>query len=218
MQKLENWDFNAPINDEKISLINRQKSALMLDIVWIDYEAKLAEFVNIKSRPGRDVINTAALDECDCSDFRFAGKHLRKTLQPCMHIYRLAFELELLIPKHFSKVRYVPLTEEQKKENKRVRRAAMEKLWGIPKDPTQWGAWNSLVHVEKAQQIRVERALSIRDNEPHTIEKNGEHWVIHDYGVSFDGCDCDDFRYRKLPCKHMYTAALSFGINLELVD
>lgn len=218
MQKLENWDFNAPINDERVGLINRQKSALKLDIVWIDYETKLAEFVNSKSRPDRDVTNTAALDECDCSDFRFSGKHRLKTLRPCMHIYRLAFELELLEPKHFSAAHYVPLTEEEKSENKRKRIAALQKLLDIPRDLSQWGSWSNLVHVEKVQQIRIERALNIRDNEPHTIEKNGNNWIIHDYGVSLEGCDCMDFMVRRLPCKHIYTAALSFGINLQLID
>lgn len=217
MQKLESWDFNDSINDEKLGLVNRQKSALMLDIVWIDYETKLAEFTNAKSRPGRDVTNTAAIDDCDCSDFRFAGKHLRKKLQPCMHIYRLAFELELLVPKHFSSARYVPLTPEQKAENKRMRLAALQKLWDMPRDPSQWGSWSSSVHAEEVQQIRIERALSIRDNEPHTIEKNGENWIVHDYGLSLEGCDCMDFMERRLPCKHIYTAALVSGIELELL-
>lgn len=218
MQKLENWNFNSPINDQKIGLINRQKSALMLDIVWIDYETNTAEFENDRPKPGKDKTNTASLQECDCIDFRFVGKHLRKTLQPCMHIYRLAFELEILVPKHFSSSSYIPLTEEQKLENKKVRFAAMQKLWNIPRDPTQWGSWNRLLHTEIVQQLRIMRALTIRDDEPHTIEKNGEYWIIHDYGVSLEGCDCDDFRARKLPCKHMYTAALSSGINLEIVD
>lgn len=218
MQKLEDWDFKDPINEEKIGLINRQKSALMLDIVWIDYDTKIAEFANKKPKPGKDKTNTASPNECDCIDFKFTGKNLRKTLQPCMHIYRLAFELELLEPKHFSSARYVPLTEEEKEKNRLDRLAAMKRLQALPKDPEEWGAWSRLLHVDTTQQQRILRALDIKDNEPHTIEKNGEYWVVHDYGVSFEGCDCDDFRYRNLPCKHMYTAALASGINLEIVD
>ena len=104
-----------------------------------------------------------------------------------MHIYRLAFELELLEPKHFSSSRYVPLTEEQKAENKRQRLAALQKLWDMPRDPNQWGSWSSSVHTEEVQQIRIERAMAIRENEPHTIEKNGENWIVHDYGLSLEG-------------------------------
>ena len=94
----------------------------------------------------------------------------------------------------------------------------MKRLKGIPKDSNEWGSWNRSLHTEVVQQQRVMRALNIRDDEPHTIIENGDNWIIHDYGVSLDGCDCDDFRYRNLPCKHMYTAALSSGINLEIVD
>lgn len=218
MQKLENWDFNDATNDDKVGLINRQKSALILELVWIDYEEKTAEFLNQKPKPGKDRTNTASLHECDCIDFKFVGKGLRKTLQPCMHIYRLAFELEVMVPKHFSTTRYLPLTEEQKEENKRVRQAAIKRLQAIPKDPEEWGTWSRLLHTDFEQQRRIMRALNIKDDEPHTVIKNGDNWIIHDYGVNFDGCDCADFQYRNLPCKHMYTAALASGINLEIVD
>jgi hypothetical protein len=91
MGKLANWDFG----DEKINSgtqqVNRQKSALNIEVIEIDKEGNTGVFSDKKNG-----IVTATLSECECKDFNFIGNSPRKSFFPCMHIYRLAMELSLM--------------------------------------------------------------------------------------------------------------------------
>jgi hypothetical protein len=45
----------------------------------------------------------------------------------------------------------------------------------------------------------------------HSVEGG---WNIHGYGVTLEACECMDFVDRRLPCKHIYAAALASNIAL----
>lgn len=216
-KRLANWDYSDPINNVKSTLINFQKSALGLEVVNLDEVEKIGEFANdTRKSKNRDVTNTATLHNCDCKTF----VSRKNVIVPCMHIYRLAMELGILVPTHFksTKSQYIRLTEEEKAKRRALRRKELIKLRSMPKEKDQWGSWNRSLHLEKPQQERILRAFEIRDTEPETIRKNGSYWIIHDYGCSYEGCECDDFNYRQLPCKHMYTAAFVSQENVTILE
>jgi hypothetical protein len=92
---LTHWDFSDEAANPTTQQINRQKSARNLDILQFDPSEPRAVFFD----PKRGNRQTATLGQCDCSDFNLAGSSPRKTFKPCMHIYRLAIELDLIEPK-----------------------------------------------------------------------------------------------------------------------
>lgn len=71
---LKNWEFNDEKLNSGILQINRQKSALGLDVISIDEQNKTGEFLD--KRNGN--IKTS-LTECECNGFNFSGKSKRKT-------------------------------------------------------------------------------------------------------------------------------------------
>jgi hypothetical protein len=83
---LDSWDFKDPGANGSISQVNRQKSARNLIVVEIDRASQTGTFLDRSKK----ATNTASLHQCDCRDFSFAGNSQRKSLRPCMHIYRLA--------------------------------------------------------------------------------------------------------------------------------
>ena len=161
--------------------------------------------------PKKDTRNTASLTRCDCKDFNFSGNSPRKSFKPCMHIYRLAMELGLLEMKYEdSKTKDTKNAQQKKSETLR--------LQNLNKDLSNWGAWNSLVHESGIQKNRQYRGYIIIADEFYNMEKFENGWVIHDYYVTLETCECGDFISRSLPCKHIYAVALASGVALPLTQ
>ena len=83
---------------------------------------------------------------------------------------------------------------------------------------TDWWNWDHPIHNTHEQLERLNRARSA-DVTPAFIDKDsksgefvgaGENY----YEVALDNCQCEDFKHRNLPCKHMYRLAL----ELDLLD
>lgn len=189
-----NWDFKNKEINSKNYLINRQKSALNLEIIEIDKQNKIATFYDKKN--GKIKSN---IEECECYDFNYVGNSPRKNFIPCMHIYRLAIEVGLMEAKYFDK---------KALEDDSI-------LRNLPKDTSQWGKWDSRIHMPTSQKNRQYRAYDIfNDNQDVNFEeKTG---TINDYKTSLSTCTCPDFKNRQLPCKHIYCLALLLKISLKL--
>ena len=167
--------------------INRQKSARNLVILEFNPSEPRAVFFD----PRRDNTHVATLSQCDCNDFT----RLRVP-KPCMHIYRLAIELGLIEAKYLDR-----------------KAREIQRLQQLPRDPRQWGCWAAEVHAAGIQLIRQHKALFIYEVE-RSVCKTANGWLIHDYSVTLNLCECPDFSDRRLPCKHIYAAALASNISL----
>lgn len=194
--KLNQWDFSDQELNTKLQQVNRQKSALNLKIIDFDKDAGTGVFWDKKNGEIK-----ATLEECGCKDFNFAGRSPRKKFAPCMHIYRLAFEMEILKPVFFD-------------SRESARRAEIKLLQEKRKDPSQWGEWKFTIHFYNIQRKRQVRAYDM-ENEHHKINKQQKNGMIHGYNTTLNTCTCPDFKERKLPCKHIYCLALLLGIPLE---
>lgn len=129
MGKLEAWDFTDIAKNSTTQLINRQKSALNVEIRNIDASNRSGIFFDLNN----GTVQTS-LDECECFDFNYIGSSPRKKFQPCKHIYRLAIELGFLEARHIaSKSRLSSLSPEER------RKEEVDKLRSLPKDGEQWG-------------------------------------------------------------------------------
>lgn len=202
---LGTWDFKDPLINSTTPQINRQKSARNLMIVSIDKKNATAVFWDVKKGTG----NTATLATCDCKDFSFSGNVPRKTFKPCMHIYRLAMELGLLDAKY----------EDHRAKEARFsqqKQVETERLQALNRDLGLWGEWNRLVHESGIQKDRQYRAYFILNDNADEVRKVQNGWMIHEYYVTLESCECNDFISRLLPCKHIYAAALMSGITLPL--
>jgi len=189
---LTNWDFKNEAENSSTQQINRQKSARNLEILQFDPSEPRAVFYDRK----RDAKQTATLADCDCNDFNLSGSSPRKSFKPCMHIYRLAIELGLIEAKYLDqRARFALASTLSREETAR--------LQGFTPDPAQWGGWAREIHASGIQRNRQYRAYSIGDSE-------------RGYSVSLAACDCMDFLERRLPCKHIYAAALASKISLPL--
>jgi hypothetical protein len=200
---LTNWNFKDQAANSTVPQVNRQKSARNLEILAFDPSEPRAVFFD----PKRNARNTATLSQCDCTDFRFIGKTPRHDYKPCMHIYRLAIELGLIEAKYLDHhARFASVTMLSHEETLR--------LQSLAADTTQWGGWRQETHLSGVQKNRQYRAYLIVNEEPPGIQKNERGWTIHGYTVSLDRCGCMDFSERKLPCKHIYAAAITAAIEL----
>ena len=204
---LTNWNFRDEPANSTIMQINRQKSARNLEILQLDPLNPRAVFFD----PERGEKHTATLTECDCRDFNLAGTNPRKTFKPCMHIYRVAIELGLIEAKYLDhRARFAAVGALKQEETDRMQR--------LPHDPAQWGGWASEIHASGIQRNRQYRAYSIvHDEQAATCQVQGA-WAIHGYSVALDRCDCADFLERRLPCKHVYAAALASEISLPFTE
>ena len=202
---LKDWNFSDTAANSTIPQINRQKSARNLEVIAIDPRNQVATFLDQKKKQK----NTASLSQCDCHDFGFAGTNPRKSFKPCMHIYRLAIELGLLEAKYEdSDARRAAVVEEKRFET--------DRLQDLDADRTQWGGWNSAIHESGIQKNRQYRAYMMLDEEEDSVRRLRESSTIHDYAVTLSACECGDYRDRRLPCKHIYAAALANGIGLPV--
>ncbi len=200
---LANWDFKDDAANSTTQQINRQKSARNLEILQFDPSGPRAVFFD----PKRNNEQTATLSRCDCNDFNLSGSSQRKTFKPCMHIYRLAIELGLIEAKYLdSRLRSVPAGVSSPEEILRFQQ--------LPRDKSQWGSWACQIHTCGDQRNRQHRAYSIIHDEQDAIREIDGGWIIHGYSVTLQTCECVDFVDRRLPCKHIYAAALASKIIL----
>jgi hypothetical protein len=200
---LDHWNFKDLAPNTSLQQINRQKSARNLQVIQFDPSGPCAIFLDVK----RGSRNTASLTPCDCPDFNMSGPSPRKVFKPCMHIYRLAIELGLIDPIYSPADAQFALAPGQALEE-------TQRLQRLVSDASQWGLWQTAVHASAVQKSRQYRAYTIKCLEPDSIRNVGGGWLIHDHLVSLSSCDCMDFRDRKLPCKHIYAAALLSGFVL----
>ncbi len=207
--QLGNWNFADVAGNSLPSLINRQKSATYLIVLALDRNAQTGVFLDREKK----VQSQASLHDCSCRDFRFVGKTERKTLQPCMHIYRLAMELGLLEPVYLDHHQREALRAKGVAE---LKRCEDERLHSLGRDPAQWGGWPAAVHASGLQRNRQYRAYFIHEDEGASVHPEGGGWVIHGYDASLEQCSCADFLSRRRPCKHVYAVALVSGIDLHL--
>jgi len=204
---LGTWDFEDPLINSTTPQINRQKSARNLTIITIDMQNATGAFWDVKKGTG----NNATLARCDCKDFNFSGNAPRKTFKPCMHIYRLAMELGLLEAKYEDHRAKEAIIVQQKQ-------AETERLQALKPDLGFWGGWDRLVHEAGIQKNRQYRGYFIMHDEADEVKKVGNGWLIHEYYVTLEACECLDFITRLLPCKHIYAVALMCGITLPLTQ
>lgn len=202
---LQDWDFTDKELNSTTPQVNRQKSAQNLEVIEMDAETSIGVFFD----PKRNVTSTATLRQCDCHDFNFSGNSRRKTFKPCMHICRLAMELDLM------EAKYLDHASRRAQVGHR-KRVETERLQQLGADPNEWGHWHKAIHNSGLQKNRQFRAYMIKYEEPGAITSDGGSWVIHEYQVSLENCQCPDFLERRLPCKHIYTAAFEVGVTLPL--
>jgi hypothetical protein len=191
------WDFQDETANSTINQINRQKSARNLIIRDFDASVPHAVFFD----PKRDNTHRATLTQCECYDFTRL-----KVPRPCMHIYRLAIELGLLEAKYLDRRALSSVTAGLSREE-------TNRLQQLPTDPKEWGNWASEIHASGIQRNRQYRGYSIHHVE-RAVVKAGDGWLIHQYPITLEYCGCADFSERRLPCKHIYAAALASGINV----
>jgi hypothetical protein len=202
---LTNWNFKDEAPNSTTQQINRQKSARNLEVIQFDPSEPRAVFFD----PKRGTKHTATLSECDCPDFNLAGTNPRKVFKPCMHIYRLAIELGLIEAKYLDhQGRYAAAGISSHEETLRLQQ--------LPFDTANWGGWASEIHKSGIQRNRQYRGYAIIHDEQDAISQLEVGWAIHGYNVTLDRCECMDFSDRKLPCKHIYAAALASKIILPL--
>lgn len=95
-----------------------------------------------------------------------------------------------------------------------------------------WLDWDEIVHDSPEQQARQQQAAG-KENKPCAITMNVKTWPKIDdntvvlssattYSAHFEDsgntihttlkkCDCEDFKRRHLPCRHMYRLAMEIG-------
>ena len=200
---LINWNFQDEVANSNTQQINRQKSARNLDILEFDPSEPRAVFFD----PKRNAKNTATLSACDCNDFNLAGASPRKSFKPCMHIYRLAIEMGIVEAKYSDhRARFALAAKSSRDETGRLQSLAL--------DASQWGNWSAAIHASGIQRNRQYRAYRMYHDEHDMIQVTADGWRIHGYAVALSLCGCMDFLERKLPCKHIYCAALASNIPL----
>jgi hypothetical protein len=200
---LKDWNFSDEAANSTLPQVNRQKSARNLDVLQFDASEPCAVFFD-QQRKER---HTTTLTKCDCKDFNFAGSAPRKSFKPCMHIYRLAIELGLIEAKYLDhQARFALARTLSRQENQRLQH--------LSRDQNQWGGWSIEIHASGIQKNRQYRAYDIIHSQDNSIQAGNNEWTIHSYKVTFASCECMDFFDRRLPCKHIYAAAIVSKIAL----
>ena len=197
---LINWNFRDGVSNSTLPQVNRQKSARNLFVREIDRVNRRAVFFDAK----RNEVHAATLQECDCTDFL----RQKKSVKPCMHIYRLAAELDLF------ELTYLDNATASRVEGE-LGRMETGRLQLLPKDTVQWGGWSSSLHDSFVQRNRQWRGYDdvFRFQ---LVERIDDGWRVNGWPVSLSQCTCPDFAERKLPCKHIYSVAIAGGIALPL--
>ncbi len=197
----ENWEFGNSAKHTGSEIENRLKSASALSVVTLDVQKGTGSFYRTKT----GLLSIATLSSCDCNDF--ARK--RKMPIPCMHIYRVAIELGLMpwLKQELHDPRIGISSEDVEVEEKRIA--------SLAPDGTAWGGWSLDVHLSRVQQRRQ------MDGHQYHLEglcrgiSTGQ-WIVKNYAVTLSTCECGDFQARRLPCKHIYAAAIDLGKLLPI--
>ena len=78
-----------------------------------------------------------------------------------------------------------------------------------------WDTWDDSIHQIAGQSDRMSRAVE-QDIRVLGVDNKGVYTVLGStsirYRVTFNGCTCEDFKKRGLPCKHMYKLAIEHGL------
>jgi SWIM zinc finger len=209
---LGNWNFADVEANSTTHQVNRQKSAHELTILELDQASPRATFFD----PGRGETHTATLKTCDCRDFSFIGGNPRANFKPCMHIYRLAIALGLMEAKYLGRVAQTYGHAAATSASDTSSREETERLKQLPKDASQWGSWPLAIHNAQSQRMRQFRAYEIMKGGGESVELAQQTWRVHGYRLTLGACECMDFNDRRLPCKHIYAAALASGLALCL--
>ena len=81
-----------------------------------------------------------------------------------------------------------------------------------------WDTWDKSIHEVDGQYARMEKA-ALKDMTVISYRPQQTAAVVQgesgSYNVSCDGCSCQDFQYRHLPCKHMYLLAMELDGNAD---
>lgn len=198
---LADWDFSDEELNNKRDAINRRKSAQNLELLLFDQASQTAEFKD-------DFENVmTSLQRCSCTDFNYVGGNPRKSFKPCKHIYRLASELGLI------ELKYLDFHARQqliKKEASTAAEDSLKMLKLLPRDPSQWGAWNSRVHEDYYQELRIQRGFEALQCDQFELYEDG--FIFNSYQVDLEMCTCMDFFARRIPCKHIYALAIYKGL------
>ena len=191
------WDFEDETANSTTNQINRQKSARNLIIRDFDPSGPHGIFFD----PKRDKTHRASLNQC-----RLLRFHAIKDSQT-MHAYlQIGNRVGTLEAKYLDERALSSVTAGQTREE-------TDRLQRLPSDSMQWGKWSIDIQLPACSVNRQYRAYSIHHVE-HSIIKTDDGWLIHQYPISLDSCGCADFSERRLPCKHIYAAAIASGISL----
>ena len=94
-------------------------------------------------------------------------------------------------------------------------------IYGRCKFLKDWNDWDKDIHNEKDQIKRQGYAITYPftfkiDKENQTGRFSSTSFLPY-YDTTLTNCTCDDFQYRKLPCKHIYRLAEELGL-IEIVN
>lgn len=195
MGDVTGWDFADNALNSTTQLLDRQKSAMNLEILQFNETKQTAFFLDHRNG---EIISSLTI--CECRDFSFIGKSPRKKFTPCKHIYRIAIELGLMPNIHYDRKTTLAMMSTQEKKDEEARR-----IRKIERDPARWGLWSEKVHTTRSQQDRQFRAYDIFLHDGHP-----------GYNATLESCSCPDFEERKIPCKHIYCMALIQGHKLKV--
>lgn len=97
-----------------------------------------------------------------------------------------------------------------------------QQRFSVPPGPSYsggplFGSWDTSVHLAPGQLFRFGRAVygnfQAKPLRNGMVEVTGSKGNV--YHTSLNGCDCPDFQKRRLPCKHIYSLALSLGYTVD---
>lgn len=191
-------EFFSPGNKDlhnEIEQLRRQKSALNLKSNSVDYEKQIGI---VGDYP-------VTLYDCSCIDFARRGK-------PCKHMYRLAVDLGVYKISEKVSDKSIIATEIVKVEK--------DKEFFLPDKLSLHNMPEQLVRQKNLSSVSITKL----DREMRTGIANekfrdaaGNKYTLK-YFVTLNKCNCDDFKQRRLPCKHIYKLAVELGENLYSYD
>jgi len=103
------------------------------------------------------------------------------------------------------------------------RKAAEEELIKILPDiqASPFNSWDPYIHIEDVQRGRILNAKKVKIAFYDPVNKRADMIGSkkHIYSTTYEDCSCDDFRYKRLPCKHMYKLAAEYGgVNIFVLS
>ena len=187
---LKEWnDWNKSIHESKEAVVRQSRAKNEIFNFELNKNNKSAEFVG-NDNPYYDILESenpyydtlesenpyyyTSLKSCTCPDFT-------KRKLPCKHMYKLAIELDLI------------KIIDRKNNGFDIERILEIKTSGnIDDSPEQ----------RKRIASSVKCKIFDLDTKNQTCKVKGS--AKEPYLVKLKSCTCQDFKKRKLPCKHMY--------------